>query len=285
MISNNDIYSNTSKDDKKRIEWVDILRGISMILIVYWHIIIQCDKLSGLTKYMATFHIPIFFMISGFVFKIKEDKKYKSYIWEKFKRLMVPYFVFAFLFLIPFYIFEKEINICKSIFGIFYGNGNDGLLKQNSPLWFLPCIFISYQFFYWIEKSSLKFKNKVKNIYVYICSSLLFLICGFISYFIPHFRLPWGIDVAIVLSFFFSIGKIIRIVYERWKNNKYYKAIGVALIIIGFIVGMNNAYVTCMNHIYGNYWLFIISASATSVGIMFLIQGCKRNKIIEYIGK
>ena len=61
---------------KDRIVWVDILRGISMLLIVYGHIIIHCDKLSPLNKYIMSFHVPIFFLISGFIFSVKENIKY-----------------------------------------------------------------------------------------------------------------------------------------------------------------------------------------------------------------
>ena len=91
--------------DKHRIIWIDVLRGISMLLIVYGHIIIHCDKLGELTKYIVSFHVPIFFLISGFVFSVKENMNYKTYIWKKFKRVMIPYFVFGFLFLIPFFLF------------------------------------------------------------------------------------------------------------------------------------------------------------------------------------
>ena len=277
--------------DKHRFIWIDILRGISMLLIVYGHIIIHCDKLGELTKYIVSFHVPIFFMISGFVFSLNEKLSYKEYIWKKFKMVMIPYFIFGFLFLISFALLgngigailnrENEVNVFKNIFGIFYGNGHDGLLRQNSSLWFLPCIFITQQFFYFVEKLSLKYKKRIQ---IYIGASCITLILGFISYSIPHTRLPWGIDVAIVLSFFFAIGKILNILYENWKNNKNTIVIAIVLLIIGFLVGMYNTDISCMNHEYGNYWLFAISALSTSIGLVFIMQRFNKNKIIEYIG-
>lgn len=279
---------------KDRIVWVDILRGISMLLIVYGHIIIHCDKLSPLNKYIMSFHVPIFFMISGFIFSVKENTKYKDFIWKKFKRIMIPYFVFGFLFLIPFILFgnglgamldrESEINIFKNIFGIFYGNGHDGLLRQNSSLWFLPCIFVTQQIFYFVEKLNEKYKNGSKKIFIYSLTTIIALVLGFVSYSIPHIRLPWGIDVAIVLSFFFAIGKIINLLYDKWKDKKYNKLIGIVLLIVGYILSAPNTAVSCMNHEYGNYWLFAISAVVTSLGFIFFIQGWKKNRILEYIG-
>lgn len=39
-----------------------------------------------------------------------------------------------------------------------------------------------------------------------------------------------------------------------------------------------------MNHEYGNYWLFAISAVVTSLGFIFFVQGWKKNRVLEYIG-
>lgn len=279
---------------KDRIAWVDILRGIAMLLIVYGHIIIHCDKLSALNKYIVSFHIPIFFMISGFLFSVKSSIKYKDFIFKKFKRIMIPYFVFGFLFLIPFVLFgngigemldrESEVNIFKNIFGIFYGNGHDGFLRQNSSLWFLPCIFVTQQIFYFVEKICTKYENGSKKLLIYSLTAIFMLILGYISYSIPHIRLPWGIDVAIVLSFFFAIGKIMNLLYNKWKDKKYNILIGIILLIGGYILSAPNTAVACMNHEYGNYWLFVISAIVTSLGLIFLVQRWNKNKILEYIG-
>ena len=279
---------------KDRIVWVDILRGISMLLIVYGHIIIHCDKLSSLNEYIMSFHVPIFFMISGFLFSVKKEMKYKEFVKKKFQRIMLPYFIFGFLFLIPFVLFgngigsilnrENEINILKNIFGIFYGNGHDGLLRQNSSLWFLPCIFVTQQIFYFVEKFNEKYRNGSKKIFIYSVTAVIVLILGFVSYSIPHIRLPWGIDVAIVLSFFFAIGKIINLLYDKWKDKKINKLIGIILLIVGYIFSLQNTAVSCMNHEYGNYWFFVISAVVTSLGIIFIIQGWKKNRVLEYIG-
>ena len=86
------------------------------------------------------------------------------------------------------------------------------------------------------------------------------------------------------LSFFFAIGKIINLLYDKWKDKKYNKLIGIVLLIVGYILSAPNTAVSCMNHEYGNYWLFAISAVVTSLGFIFFIQGWKKNRILEYIG-
>ena len=54
-------------------------------------------KLSGLHSWIYSFHMPLFFLISGFLFSLTNPEMKKActgkFIWKKTKRLMVPYFV------------------------------------------------------------------------------------------------------------------------------------------------------------------------------------------------
>ncbi len=72
-----------------------------IILVVLGHSgfeeeIIQ-TKFSGLHSWIYTFHMPLFFLISGFLFSLTNPEMKKActgqFIWKKTKRLMVPYFV------------------------------------------------------------------------------------------------------------------------------------------------------------------------------------------------
>ena len=63
-----------SKTVKKRIEYIDIARGIAIILMVIGHVV------SGYKRAIIfSFHMPLFIIISGFFFKpgrnIKEEIK------------------------------------------------------------------------------------------------------------------------------------------------------------------------------------------------------------------
>lgn len=54
-------------------------------------------KLSGLHSWIYSFHMPLFFLISGFLFSLTNpEMKHactEKFIWKKTKRLMVPYIV------------------------------------------------------------------------------------------------------------------------------------------------------------------------------------------------
>lgn len=72
-----------------------------ILLVVFGHSgfeeeIIQ-TKLSGLHSWIYSFHMPLFFLISGFLFSLTNPEMKNActgmFIWKKTKRLMVPYFV------------------------------------------------------------------------------------------------------------------------------------------------------------------------------------------------
>lgn len=54
-------------DNNKRLLYIDALRGITMILVVYHHIVNQCFPETIIDKGLQSFRMPMFFFISGFI--------------------------------------------------------------------------------------------------------------------------------------------------------------------------------------------------------------------------
>lgn len=92
--------------DKKRLEWVDYLRGIVIILVVYHHARIGIE-LSGvpMPEFLVTanivfysFRIPLFFLVSGLFFSRTINKlSTKKFVTIKFENLLYPYLIWAFI--------------------------------------------------------------------------------------------------------------------------------------------------------------------------------------------
>ncbi len=87
---------------KKRIGFIDAMRGMTMFLVVVAHVMtfglgINAEK-SILGSVLITFRMPVFFLISGFVaYKTIEKfstRLYFSTIWKKVIALLVPTIVF-----------------------------------------------------------------------------------------------------------------------------------------------------------------------------------------------
>ncbi len=86
---------------KKYYKEMDVARGIGIFLVVLGHAFPD-SQFNGrefyayIYKFIYSFHMPFFFVISGFfaykIYSIKNLKDYGNFIYGKFKRLMVPYF-------------------------------------------------------------------------------------------------------------------------------------------------------------------------------------------------
>lgn len=82
--------------------FVDILKGIAILLIVYGHII--PGTVPFVTDWASTFHIPLFFFVSGLLFN---NIKYKDNLFRFFKNrakgLVFPFFVFSIIVALGYY--------------------------------------------------------------------------------------------------------------------------------------------------------------------------------------
>lgn len=96
--------------DRQRIEWIDLSKGIGIILVILGHMQVP----SLLHNFIYIFHMPLFILISGMLFK--GSKLYKSV-----KKLLICYFSMSFLTTLIYYlIFFRSKNLSvKSFFGRF----------------------------------------------------------------------------------------------------------------------------------------------------------------------
>ena len=69
---------------EKRIQYIDVARGIATICIVLGHLSILSIK-----RFVFTFHVPIFFFITGYFMRIGDSEI--SFIKKKARSLLVPY--------------------------------------------------------------------------------------------------------------------------------------------------------------------------------------------------
>lgn len=73
------------KEEKKRNLTLDFAKGFAIILMIYDHII-------GHGKVITSFHMPLFFIISGYLLK---DQPFRQTLKKKAKGLLLPYLEFA----------------------------------------------------------------------------------------------------------------------------------------------------------------------------------------------
>jgi fucose 4-O-acetylase-like acetyltransferase len=85
------------RDMDKRETWVDVVKGIAIYMVVFGHCIQYATPIdydyegSILFRLIYGFHMPLFMLISGYLFWISLQKyTFKSGIIAKVKGIMVP---------------------------------------------------------------------------------------------------------------------------------------------------------------------------------------------------
>ena len=129
-----------------RINWIDWAKAIAITFVVFGHI--PEERGSFLLNFIVTFHMPLFFFISGYLTK----KEYFSK--ETFKKythtLIIPYFIYN-IITYPFWAFrhiienpnDRWLEFVKPILGTIFIQQTTFCSKPlNGVTWFLVALLI-----------------------------------------------------------------------------------------------------------------------------------------------
>lgn len=199
---------------KQRIGYMDIAKGICIMLIVLFHIWTNSGKINTI---VISFHVPLFFFISGAFFKMYDN--FGIFIKKKINTILIPYIIFYLLFrfaysIVMLNIFGQEAPNpnWNHLWLWFHGEGVGG------PIWFLRCLFWINLYYYAIVSVC---KN---NQFAIAACSLLLGIMGFVMGYYA-FALPLHLDTGMTAMPFFSAGHFLFANTELFKENKYDKYI------------------------------------------------------------
>ena len=79
---------------KQRIEWLDAMKGIAIILVILGHIYNSMNLfLQPINQWLHLFHMPFFFMLSGFLAIRTSSKSLIENIKNKFISLIIPFII------------------------------------------------------------------------------------------------------------------------------------------------------------------------------------------------
>lgn len=128
----------------KREIWADIARGIGVILVILGH---TSQLPSIFIEWIYSFHMPLFFWISGYFFR--GTPNIAVYVKKKAKALLRPYILYSLVFLgINYFILREDGNlISNEIIGGLSGQGTDGIL------WFFLALFWTEILFVFLRKN------------------------------------------------------------------------------------------------------------------------------------
>lgn len=78
----------------KRLRYIDIAKGMAILCMVLGHTYSIQEK-PFIFVWIYSFHMPLFFITSGILYRIKKsgEEKYSNLIQKKIKTLLIPYLI------------------------------------------------------------------------------------------------------------------------------------------------------------------------------------------------
>ena len=244
---------------QERIIWIDSLRSIGILAVILGHIT------SPLGYFIYSWHMPLFFFLGGFF--LKYELSTTEFIRKDFKRLIIPYLIFAIAALIIEAIkrtlLKREgLDYLNELRGIFMWMDYSSLINTYGfVLWFLPALFFGRLIIYLLNK-------QIKSILIQtIIISLLF----YTSF---HVNLILGIDNALNASLFIFFGSIF---YRFYQNDVRLYILPVVFFGLIYFFGIPAL------DIASKYYEHMIFNILYSVSIIFILISI--TKMINYKSK
>lgn len=228
--------------ETKRLDWVDVAKGITILLMVAGHTSIP----ETISKYIWSFHMPFFFFVSGVFYSEKKYKTFSSLFKRRLFTLLVPYVFFS-------------VVVMLGYQGTVYWNPKELYLGWNGyALWFIPVLFMSemllYPFAKYIEKPIIK----ITIIILMLCLSKLLALLDI--------YLPFKIEAVPLASSFLFMGYILKDFSKKYL-------FPIWLILIAFLVSVALSQILPKTDVAQNEIGWVIPNYINAiVGIFFVMQ-------------
>lgn len=255
-----------------RVRYVDIARGISIICIILGHL-----GVSSINRFVFTFHVPVFFLISGYFFD--EKSNWKVFTGKKVKTLIVPYVTACLLIIISAVFFNQILNqglgdkaVIKSWIGAaLYGAGDNYskpfVIKGIGAIWFLLAMF-------WASLM-MKLLLGIRNEFRFLIVLAIFFIADWSRK--RFFWFPLSIQAGGTALLFIYIGylsKYLNTIFRQIENSMKFVLLGFAAWVwIEFIINFKSFWLVHCDHGRGVVDIFgSLCGSVCILSISYLID-------------
>jgi len=266
-----------------RIIYIDIAKGIGILLVVLAH-----SDLALISPYahqvIYSFHVPLFFFLSGYFFNIKTP--FWIFTEKRFNAILKPFLVTLILIYLATISFTGMrlgtalTRFAKSMYAT-------GEYIEWIPLWFLPSLFVTSIFSYFVYRLVL---IRIDNRYIRWLLLLGMQALGviFVDSFYPFtmsflgkeyelFGLPYSLDIVFLSGFFYMLGSEIRqIPLEKMLSKLWFLLLtGTGLIV------MNTIFSQRMDLSARIFDSFPINTAEAILGILFTLALSKQIELVS----
>lgn len=263
---------------KKVLPWISCLQTVGILLVVLGHSL-PIDTVSQnpaalvfIRNIAYSFHMALFFCISGFLFISSTHQKNLSYfqfLLQKSKRLLIPYFILGFIALLPHYLLnqfaEKTVSLSpQAIFLSF-------LFPADHPIRFYWFLAVLFSLFILTPLFQISLRSSLK-----ICLTFCVLIAFNI------FR-PVGIGLfALQLTQVFALFFFLGIVYVQYKDN-FQRYMHPSLTLFASVSFAISFYFFWYCHLTSIYFIQTLELILALSGVTVTLMICRKIEKLPFI--
>ena len=270
--------------------YISIAKAFGIILMVIGHS--GCPNI--LTRFLYMFHMPLFFLCSGYFFKdISETTSFITFCKKKIKRLYFPYLKWSLFFLLLHNLLFR-IDIYNSFTNSYIYQTTD-FLKQLTktivmtdyellirPFWFIKELLLSSILIAFISFQRYKLFPKLSNEILLAIMFITTIICKFTDLCFP---ILGDCSVLAFSAVYLYSGMVYRKYEKKIPMNIYTTGFTMLATLIGsyFITGDIDMRYTTLHNI-TPYYLLSISGTIMSFSISKWLNTKHINFYLYYIG-
>ena len=268
-----------------------VLSVIGILIVVICHLARNIYSYINMLPYIA-----IFVFVSGYFYKEQNEEKPYAYLFYKFKKLMIPFFMINLIYGII-------VNLLKNLGIVRYGEGinlftlfiqpfiNNNQFVFNFPAWFVPTLFLTYVCYVVIQRlyKKAKLQNEIMLFIIFIALQIISVYNQSLIYKNAY----WTILFRVLFFLpFFQFGYLYK---QKWQ--KYDDKIPTIPYLI-VLFGINYAFYKAFGDLnydmhefsgFKSTWIFIPTIT-TFIGILFytriarvLSKWIGNNRLVNYI--
>lgn len=271
---------------------IDIAKGIGIILVVYAHVInrLELQSLSTVVNIIYSFHMPLFFVISGYCIGLKDYSSQRMpRLWDEYKKislnLLAPYFVWSFVYM---YI-GGSLESAERYKAVF-------TLRGIAPLWFLAALALCEFVLFAVLKITRTLSIR-KQIFLFAGIAAVCITAGFGLFSLREFyELSAKHNGVATYYLFVTVSRFIismplvllgyitakANILKRFKKSTSAIAGILLMSVTVFLVIISRLEVNFHLFEPDNYWIFLLCSISGSAGVLMISRSAE--KLLGFLG-
>lgn len=266
----------------KREIWVDAAKALALVLVVVGHPVSP----AVYTKYIYWFHMPVFFLLSGYLFKpVNGWQDFGAWVGKRCRELLVPYVVYLVLVTLVRYLFASSYLYAMGP-GFVWNDlqqvalGGRLIGGYYTVFWFFPCLLATQILFALI---SLLCRNNSRMVMAAVAAAYLLAhaeawwMASHPSY---PVMVPWNLDVALMAIAYYAAGYFGRKPLAGISPPVTLAAVTVsALLIAGDHAGRFGYVLNLKYVVYNHLLLDLLIPMVMTIGLLGISQLWARSRL------